>query len=95
MPAKTSEEQEQAVLALRRSERLSRDAIAERLTIAPRTVPRLLARYGIPRLWELDTMTGECIRASKTTVTRYERDRPGELVHMDVKKVGRIPEGGG
>jgi transposase InsO family protein len=35
------------------------------------------------------------IRASKTTAVRYERDRPGELVHMDVKKIGRIHDGGG
>jgi transposase InsO family protein len=40
-------------------------------------------------------MTGEVIRASKTTAVRYERDRPGELAHMDVKKIGRIPDGGG
>jgi len=40
-------------------------------------------------------MTGEKIRASKTTAVRYERDRPGELLHMDVKKIGRIPPGGG
>jgi transposase InsO family protein len=40
-------------------------------------------------------MTGEIIRASKTTAVRYERSRPGELVHMDVKKIGRIPDGGG
>ena len=44
---------------------------------------------------ECDPMTGEVIRASKTTAVRYERDRPGELVHMDVKKIGRIPDGGG
>ena len=35
------------------------------------------------------------IRASKTTAVRYERDRPGELIHIDVKKIGRIPDGGG
>jgi transposase InsO family protein len=40
-------------------------------------------------------MTGELIRSSKTTAVRYERDRPGELVHVDVKKLGRIPDGGG
>ena len=40
-------------------------------------------------------MTGEVIRASKTTAVRYERDHPGELVHVDVKKIGRIPDGGG
>jgi hypothetical protein len=31
------------------------------------------------------------IRSSKATAVRYEKDRPGELVHMDVKKIGRIP----
>ena len=46
-------------------------------------------------LRECDPLTGEVIRASKTTAVRYERDRPGELVHMDVKKVGKIPDGGG
>ena len=40
-------------------------------------------------------MTGVVIKASKVTAVRYERDRPGELVHVDVKKLGRIPEGGG
>ncbi len=35
------------------------------------------------------------IRASKTTAVRYERDRPGELVPVDVKKSGKIPDGGG
>ena len=40
-------------------------------------------------------LTGDRIRASKTTALRYERERPGELVHMDVKKIGRIPDGGG
>jgi hypothetical protein len=40
-------------------------------------------------------MTGQVIRASKTTAVRYERSRPGELVHMDVKKLARIPDGGG
>ena len=35
------------------------------------------------------------IRSSKVTALRYERSRPGELAHMDVKKLARIPEGGG
>ncbi len=34
-------------------------------------------------------------RSSKQTAVRYERERPGELVHLDVKKIGRIPDGGG
>ncbi|GHF27692.1 hypothetical protein GCM10011600_30540 [Pseudolysinimonas yzui] len=40
-------------------------------------------------------MTGIRIRASRRTQLRYERDRPGDLVHIDVKKLGRIPDGGG
>jgi len=49
----------------------------------------------VPYLRECDPLTGEVIRASKTTAVRYERSTPGELVHMDVKKVGKIPDGGG
>jgi len=40
-------------------------------------------------------MTGEVIRASKHTALRYERDMPGELVHVDIKALGKIPDGGG
>jgi hypothetical protein len=40
-------------------------------------------------------MTLVLITASKATAVRYERARPGELVHVDVKKLGRIPDGGG
>ena len=49
----------------------------------------------MPPLAVLDPITGQVIRASKVTAVRYERDRPGELVHMDVKKLGKIPDGGG
>src|SRR6478752_1228428 len=49
----------------------------------------------MPRLCAIDPMTGEVIRASKTTTRRYERQHPGELIHVDVKKIGRIPDGGG
>ncbi|MEU7015909.1 IS481 family transposase, partial [Streptomyces sp. NPDC046385] len=34
-------------------------------------------------------------RPTGTVIRRYERDRPGELIHVDVKKLGRIPDGGG
>jgi hypothetical protein len=47
----------------------------------------------VPYLRQLDPLTGELIRSSKATAVRYERDRPGQLVHMDVKKLDRIPEG--
>jgi transposase InsO family protein len=86
---------EQAIIELRTTERLGRDEIAARTGIAPRTVSRVIARHGLPRLAMLDPMTGQVIRSSKQTAIRYERERPGELVHMDVKKLGRIPDGGG
>lgn len=84
-----------AVVAIRRKERIGRDEIAARTGVPARTVSRIIGRAGLPRLADLDPMTGERIRASKTTAIRYERERPGELVHMDVKKLGRIPDGGG
>ena len=40
-------------------------------------------------------MTGVAIRASKATAVRYERDRPGELVHVDVKSSARFPMAAG
>lgn len=40
-------------------------------------------------------MTGQVIRSSKATAVRYEREKPGELVHTDVKKLGKISDGGG
>ena len=92
---RTSDARAAAVVALRKQERLGRDEVAARTGVPARTVSRIIARSGLPRLADLDPMTGERIRASKTTAIRYERERPGELVHMDVKKLGRIPDGGG
>lgn len=83
------------MLELRERARVGRDEIAAQLGFAPRTVSRILARHGVPHLAVLDPITGQLIRSSKTTTVRYERERPGELVHMDVKKLGRIPDGGG
>jgi transposase InsO family protein len=94
-PSKTSGEVEQQILELRRGERRGPDWIGAELGVPARTVSRVLARHDVPRLASLDPITGEVIRASKVTAVRYERERPGELVHMDVKKLGRIPDGGG
>jgi hypothetical protein len=57
-------------------------------------VSRILARHGMPPLATLDPVTGRVIRASRATARRYERDAPGDLVHVDVEKLGRIPDGG-
>jgi transposase InsO family protein len=95
MPTKTSSEVEALVVAARADQRRGQDWLGPELGVAPRTVSRILRRHNVPRLAICDPMTGQVIRASKTTAVRYERARPGELVHMDVKKIGRIPNGGG
>ena len=95
MPTRTSPEIEAVVVAARVEHRRGQDWLGPELGIPARTVSRILRRHQVPRLCVCDPMTGEVIRASKTTAVRYERARPGELVHMDVKKIGRIPDGGG
>lgn len=94
-PTRTSKEVEQKVLAARAKDRCGPDLLGPQLGVAPRTVSRILRRHHVPYLHECDPITGEVIRSSKQTALRYERERPGELVHMDVKKLGRIPDGGG
>ncbi len=94
-PTQTPARVEAKVVACRRRERRGQDWIAAELGVPARTVHRILRRHDVPRLAECDPLTGEVIRASKTTAVRYERARPGDLVHVDVKKIGRIPDGGG
>ncbi|TWP42370.1 IS481 family transposase [Lentzea tibetensis] len=94
-PRRTSAEVEQRILALRHGQRRGPDWIGAELAVPTRTVSRVLARHQVPRLTALDPITGQILRASKATAIRYERERPGELVHMDIKKIGRIPDGGG
>lgn len=94
-PNQTPPEVEERVLDVRRELRQGPDRIAAATGVPARTVSRILRRHGVPRLAECDPLTGALIRASKTTAVRYERDSPGDLVHVDVKKIGRIPDGGG
>ena len=94
-PTQTSAAAEAVVLKVRATERVGRDEIAARTGVPPRTVSRILARHDVPPLASMDPMTGAVLRTSKTTTIRYERDAPGDLAHMDVKKLGKIPDGGG
>jgi transposase InsO family protein len=87
-PRRTGAEIEQQILHLRRSRRLGPARIAGILGLHASTVHRVLTRHGMPRLAWLDRPTG-------TPIRRYERRCPGELVHIDVKKLGRLREGGG
>ena len=94
-PARTPASVEAGVLAAREELRVGRDRIATATGVPARTVSRILTRHGRPPIAALDPVTGAVIRASKATTHRYERAAPGDLVHLDVKKLGRIPDGGG
>lgn len=87
-PHRTPPAVEAAVAELRTALKLGPARIAARLGLNASTVHRVLCRLGLNRLAWLDRPTGRVVRRIETT-------RPGELVHVDVKKLGRIPEGGG
>ncbi|KSW14097.1 IS481 family transposase [Cellulomonas sp. B6] len=69
--------------------------IGHHLSLAPSTVGRVLARHRARLLRECDPVTGLPIRAARASAARYEHPYPGSLIHVDVKKLGRIPDGGG
>ncbi|MEX1077864.1 MAG: IS481 family transposase [Homoserinimonas sp.] len=94
-PTRTSPAREAAVLTARDELRSGPLRIAAVTGVPARTVSRILVRNQVPRLSWCDPLTGQLIRASRTTANRYERERPGELLRIDVKKLGRIPDGGG
>ena len=87
-PRQVSERVEAKICRRRRAEKLGPDRLAIHLDLPASTIYRVLVRHDLNRLSHLDRQTAAPIR-------RYERARPGELVHVDVKKLGRIPRGGG
>lgn len=91
----TASEAEERVVEARRAGLLSPLALAAETGVPARTCARIVARNGTPRLAGVDRVTGEPRRRGPVTRVRYERERPGELVHVDVKRVARIPAGGG
>jgi transposase InsO family protein len=94
-PHRTPSDLEARIIAMRTEHRRGPAWIGAELGIAPATVGRVIVRAGLPRLSELDALTGAPVRRGPQSRVRYERERPGELVHLDTKKLGRIPEGGG
>lgn len=87
-PRRTAQPTVRKIVHLRWKQRLGPVAIGRRVGVAPSTAHQVLRRCRINRLAHLDRVTGEPLR-------RYERERPGELLHVDVKKLGNIPDGGG
>jgi transposase InsO family protein len=76
------------IVRLRWKQRLGPVEIGDRLGLPSSTVHAVLVRCRVNRLSHLDRATGEPIR-------RYEHERPGDLIHLDVKKLGKVPDGGG
>jgi transposase InsO family protein len=87
-PSQTAQRTERRIVSLRFTRRLGPARIGSRLHLPPSTVHAVLRRYRCARLAHLDRGTGLPVR-------RYERERPGELVHVDARKLGKIPDGGG
>jgi transposase InsO family protein len=87
-PRQTSDVVALQIGELRRELKLGPVRIGWRLGVPASTVHRVLTRLGLNRLAWMDRPTGEVIR-------RYEHERPGDMVHVDIKKLGRIPDGGG
>lgn len=87
-PQQTSLRLEARIVRIRERRKLGPARIASIVGLPASTVHRVLCRRGLNRLAWMDRPTGQVIR-------RIHTDRPGELVHVDVKKLGRIPPGGG
>ena len=94
-PTRHTAATEARVLATRREQRCGPAGLALITGVPARSVSRILARHGVARLGECDPITGDRIRATRASARRYEHRAPGDLVHVDVKKLGRIPQGGG
>src|SRR4051794_10125414 len=87
-PAQTKPSRERRIVALRRNKGLGPARIAGIVGMPASTVHRVLVRHGLNRLDHLD-------RVTRAPIRRIVMSRPGELVHVDIKKLGRIPKGGG
>src|SRR3712207_6024103 len=95
MPRTTAPEATARILVARAEHHAGPLRLAALVGIAASTIGAVLARAGVPRLAEIDRLTGERLRGRRHSDRRYERAHPGELLHVDVKKLGRIPDGGG
>jgi transposase InsO family protein len=87
-PRRVSERVEDKICRRRRHDKVGPDRLAIHLGMPASTIYRVLCRHDLNRLSHMD-------RPTATPIRRYERSRPGELVHVDVKKLGKIPPGGG
>jgi transposase InsO family protein len=94
-PHRLDRQLEARIVAIRRECRKGPLWIALQLGLHASTVGRVLRRHQLPLLSHLDPATGVLIRGRRASAQRYEYDAPGGLIHVDVKKLGKIPPGGG
>ena len=94
-PNRTPVEVVQDVIALRVAEHVGARELSLLTGVPASTIGLVLRRAGMPHLADVDRVTGELLRGRRHSDQRYEHDRPGSLVHVDVKKLGKIPLGGG
>ncbi|CAN5242833.1 IS481-like element ISMsm9 family transposase [soil metagenome] len=92
-PNRTPKRTERRIINLRFTRRWGPHRIAYHLQLSRSTVQAVLGRYRMPLLRHLDQNTGLTVR--RPAPIRYEHSAPGDLVHVDIKKLGRIPDGGG
>lgn len=94
-PTRTPAEVEDRIVAARQAEHVGAAELAALLGLPASTIGAVLRRRGMPHLADIDRITGEVLRAGSASEQRYEHARPGDLLHVDVKKLGRVPDGGG
>ena len=92
-PRRVAQRRERRIIKVRFTRRWGPHRIAAYLRLPRSTVEAVLRRYRMPLLRDLDQNTGLVVRRPKPH--RYEHPVPGDLVHVDIKKLGRIPDGGG
>ncbi|WP_046011368.1 IS481 family transposase, partial [Microbacterium sp. SA39] len=92
-PSRLPQRIERRIIGLRVNRRWGPHRIAFHLCLNRSTVGRVLARFEMPLLTHINQSTG--VRVRKAKPVRYELAEPGQLVHVDIKKQGRIPDGGG
>ncbi|PRY27781.1 IS481 family transposase [Umezawaea tangerina] len=93
-PRRTPPEVEQRILTTRRTTRRGPVHLSGLLGLPASTIGRVLRRHDEPPLSAIDPITGAPVRRRHSGL-RYERPHPGDLLHIDVKKLGRVPVGGG
>jgi transposase InsO family protein len=94
-PTKTSAKVTARITAARTKHFAGPVALSGMLNLPASTIGAVLRRAQMPPLAHLDRVTGEVLKGRRHSDIRYEHRDPGSLLHVDVKKLGRIPKGGG